>query len=343
MPEEPNSPQRSIQESINRVRDSIYYNLNLTNIPEFKGAPQENIDEFLKEFKRVTSSFSNDQRCHALKRALIGDAAIYAKIYLKKELTENNWKEVKNKLRKRFLLIDIELKNRTELRRMVYNKNSSTLLGYVDRYASLYRKVHSKAKDSELIGDLSLNLGQDLVRKLNQLSANWQTDTEFENFRTLIARLERDIIALEPERSTDDTKNLTSTVNQIVVAALEQPLKDIKTILAKAVKKPEEQPEPIEVLAAIQHSRDSRNYERRDNYEVSKRKDRPWESSNRAQKEPYKYRRYSNPEKERLNMAEELKKEYESRYGTPRGGCFVCRGFHFQRHCPLYNIQSLKD
>lgn len=30
-----------------------------------------------------------------------------------------------------------------------------------------------------------------------------------------------------------------------------------------------------------------------------------------------------------------LIEKYENRFGIPHGGCFLCGGPHFKRHCPL--------
>lgn len=70
-------------------------NLNLANVPEFKGSPQEDIEKFLKEFSRATVHLSKEQKCLALKRAPTEDACLFLKNYLKSYITIGDWKEAK--------------------------------------------------------------------------------------------------------------------------------------------------------------------------------------------------------------------------------------------------------
>lgn len=93
-----------VGEALGQFRDSMFFNMNLIEVPEFKGVPNEDIDEFLCEFKRVTSSFSAEQKCNALKRALRGDAERFAKTYMKEHQNRrlsNSW------LRKLFIGTDL--------------------------------------------------------------------------------------------------------------------------------------------------------------------------------------------------------------------------------------------
>lgn len=44
-------------DALEKMKESIYYNLNFTNLPEFKGRPGESLGEFLQEFSRTTLTF----------------------------------------------------------------------------------------------------------------------------------------------------------------------------------------------------------------------------------------------------------------------------------------------
>ena len=333
--------QDTINESMDRLKESIYYGFNLLNLPEFRGQPGESIEAFLKEFGRATATFGPERKCSALKRSLTGDAGIFAKSYLKDQIAKGDWKAAKEALRGRFLPTDRDLTYRTELRNMTYDKNTSTLLGYVDRYAKLYKKVHPKADDRELIGDIGLNLGADLVRKLNQLSPGWQSTEKIETFRALINRLEKDILAYERTKGVSPA-DIMSTVNKTVVAALEEPMKEIKTLLAAATKKPEESVQEAvqEALAAVQHSSHPRNQDR-PRY-TSKRKERDWEER-RARANHRPSPRDDHEEiRDNSSRLRDLRKSYEQNFGRLNGNCYTCGGFHFKRHCPLENIDSLK-
>lgn len=327
--------QQDVGESIDKLRESIYCNFNLLNLPEFRGLPGENIDKFLHDFSRATTTFTPERKCLAIKRSLTGDAGFFAKSYLKPDLVTGKWKEVKEALRNRFSPIDRELMSRTELRNMVYNKDTATLLGYVDRYANLYRKVHPKAEDRELIGDLALNLGAELVRKLNQISPGWQSTVTFESFRALISRLEKDILAYESTKSVTPAE-IMNVVNKTVLAAIEEPMKDIRNLIESAAKKPDEAVE--KTLAAIHHSQGYRGARRH-----FKRKDRDWDDRTSKSNQRPKHSGEVNDRNDKTSRLQDLKKKYEDNFGRLNGECFTCGGFHFKRHCPLENIDALKE
>lgn len=334
--------QDNMEGSIDRLRESIYYSFNLLNLPEFKGQPGEDIEAFLKEFGRATTTFSQERKCSAIKRILTGDAGIFAKNYLKSTLASGDWKAVKDALRKRFLPTDRDLTYRTELSNMSYDKETSTLLGYVDRYANLYKKVHPRADDNELIRGLGLNLGAELVRKLNQLSPGWHSMAELEDFRELISRLEKDILAYEKTKGSSSA-DIMNAVNKTVIAALEEPMKRIQTLVEEASKKPQEAVR--EALAAVGHSSDPDrprgDYRRR---YFGKRKDRDWDDR-RPRNDKWAQQDSGHQPEPTSNdgRIQDLKARYEDIFGRLNGACFTCKGHHFKRHCPLENIDHLKD
>lgn len=326
---------------LSSLKNSIYLSLSLSNLPEFHGLPNEDIDDFLKKFSRATTALPYDQKCLALKKALVGDASIYLKTYLKGELLRGDWKSVKDSLRKRFSQVEPNLMYRTELNKMTFDQKKSTLLGYVDRYANLYRKIHSEAKDDELIQDISLNLGKKIILKLNQLSSDWKSLNNFEIFRSLISRLERDILSLEGDTMSETTLELANTVNQLVTSALQTPIKGIQDILGQLSKKAKSEPE-IENVAAVKYGGYPDRSDDRPRQGYGKRKDRQWDSDKDHQnmKEDDEQVEWS-----LVRRGKELRQAYEDKFGPLYGPCFLCGGHHFRRHCPLApnNLKELRS
>jgi len=328
----PLEEQAMLVDPLASLKNSLYLSLGMSGLPEFKGGPHEDIEKFLNEFGRAVTALPNEQKCLALKRALVGDAAIFLKKYLKQELLRGDWKYIKAELRKRFSRIDPNLLYRTQLKKMSFDPQESTLLGYVDRYASLYKKIHSAAKDNELIQDLSLNLGENIVLKLNHLSADWKDINCFEKFRCLISRLERDIMSLENDLSSRSTKDLTASVNELVTSALQSPINEIRGILNNLKDKANETVD-TEKVAAIKHA-DHPNYRQFNN--TGKRRDREWDQDRHQRANNYQ------GEKPSFKRGRDLKKTYEEKFGRVNGPCFYCGGQHFRRHCPL-DMPDLKD
>lgn len=305
------------------LQNSIFMNIGLANLPEYHGYPHEDIEKFLREFGRATTALTQEQKTIAIKKALVGDANVFLKKYLKQHLLLGEWKQIKQKLRERFSRVEPSLLYRTELNKMTFDPTKHTLLGYVDNYAKLYKKIHTEAKDLELIQDISLNLGKSIVLKLNQLSADWKTINNFETFRNLISRLERDIMTLETDISNYNTQELTTTVNKLVTAALLPPIKEFQDLVTRMGQKPKEDTKE-ENLAAVKHGRypeTNDNRQRRDE-DSGKRRDRDWDNGRDRYKGVYK-------------KAKELKRTYEEKFGEVSGPCFLCSGYHFRRHCPL--------
>lgn len=320
-------------ETMAKAKEAMYYDLNFIKKPEFAGRPGEDLEAFLKDFGRATLTLAPEKKCVAVKRSLVGDAGMYAKNYLKPALAVGDWKAVKAALRDRFLPSGRELAQRTELRGMVFNREASTLLGYVDRYKTLYKKVHPKADDMELISDASLNLGPEFIRQLGRMAPDWQRLKSFEAFRTIISRMEHDISASERSKGANALE-IMRTVNKTVVAALEEPLKEIRSLLTMATKQSE--PANQESVAAIDHFRRPRDNQR----QPYKRKERDWE---RGRQQEYSPPPTNHRNQEPSPRVQELMRLYEQNFGQLRGTCFTCGGFHFKRHCPLENLNDLKE
>lgn len=311
------------------LKSSIFMSIGLANLPEYKGVPHEDIEQFLSEFSRATTALSPAQKCVALKKALVGDASIFAKNYLKCFLSRGQWKEAKEALRKRFSLVEPSLLYRTQLNKLTFDQSQSTLLGYVDRYAQLYKKIHPNADANELIQDLSLNLGQNIILKLNHLSADWRAIKVFEDFRSLISRLERDIMSLETESTNHTTQELVSTVNRLVSSALQPPLKEFQDLIGRLGQKSHRELD-TENLAGIKHGGYPNRRDDGPKQNFGKRRERDWDSDrDRDQNSAFK-------------KPKDLRKAYEEKFGQLPGPCYLCGGQHFRRHCPL-DMPDLKD
>lgn len=331
---EPKTPSPHVspqQDQLKALQNSIYLSIGLTNLPEFHGFPHEDIRKFLKEFGRATSTLNQEQKCLALKKSLVDDARIFLKKYLKQYLSTGQWKAAKEELKRRFSKTEPSLLYRTELKKLVFEPSKSTLLGYIDKYADLYRKVHSNVNENELIQDISLSLGNNIVLKLNQLSANWKSIKDFEVFRDVVSRLERDIIALENEAAYQSTSEMATTVNKLISSALEAPIKGMQEIISQISQKKKEEGE-VENLAAIRYGQyPDRSYNRY-KQDYNKRRERDWEDY--GDKRRFK-RDEQGQEPTVGERAKELRQAYEKRFGRVTGVCYYCQGYHFRRHCPL--------
>lgn len=331
------SVEKANVETIRALQNSLYWSIGLSNLPEFRGYPDEDVTKFLKEFGKAATGLTEEQKCLALKKCLVGDASIFSKKYLKEYLSKGEWKKVKEELKRRFSKVEPCLLYRTELRNMVFDSTKSTLLGYIDKFADLYKKVHENAQDNELIQDISLNLGRDIVLKLNQLSSEWKRITDFEEFRKVVSRLERDIISLENESRTQSTNEVATIVNKLVSSALEEPIKGMKDIITQLSQKSTVK-EDTENLAAIKHGCYPNPPYKEYRQDYRRKREREWEDNRERQ-------RFKNNNQQEPTLAEranELRRAYDNQFGEVSGVCYYCGGYHFRRHCPL-EMPDLKE
>lgn len=219
---------------------------------------------------------------------------------------------------------------------MSFDPTKNTLLEYVDKYSKLYRKIHPDTKESEVIEELSLNLGNEIILKLNQISENWKKVDKFESFRQIISRLERDIMSLENSNLNLFNNNLTSTVNKLINSALEDPVKGMKQILNQIVEKTKSHSEN---LAAIKHGNYNEQINSRYRNEYNKRRNRDWEEETDRQKVNRNKGKLEQPDTKKTR---DLRRIYNDKFGEVSGPCYLCRGLHWRRHCSLY-AKDLKE
>lgn len=325
-------------------------------IPEFRGLPGEDVFEFIQRFKLATLTFSEELRCLALNKALIGSAQIWAKESLKSLIKSGHWKPVKKALIERFAAPDQELRHQQKLMKMKFDDVKGSLTSYIEEYAACYRKAFTNAVDTDIIKSLSLNLPSNIVRHLNILSENWVEFQTMALLYSLVKRLESKIL---PYESIQENKDKAS------IAELSKTLLEMQATLKASLDKketPKPDKEPEEAVALMGRLN---NYEQRqgpDRYQMPLKRPAPYErfdnpSRNRRyvldrrgpqahygnnqvatqQDQPPQYRMLppkSNQASENQSINyNALKSAYEQRYGKPPGPCYICGGEHFNRHC----------
>lgn len=238
----------ALNETLQKLSASINQqaaaSINSIIVPEFRGLPEEDLDDFLKRFKMATLTLSDEYRCLALNKALKGAALIWAKANVKELITTANWSAIKTALYDRFGSPDRILRYREKLARLKFIEGESTLMSYIESYAAIYRKAYKEYKDAELILSLRLNFPDKIVRGLNGLNDSWTEIQTMKDFMELIKRYELKILPYETKTDSDGNsltkENILSMFNEFR-DAINEDLKKQKESL-----KPE-----IEALAAI--------------------------------------------------------------------------------------------
>lgn len=324
-------------------------------IPEFKGLPGEDVFEFIQRFKLATLTFSEELRCLALNKALIGSAQIWAKESLKSLIKAGHWKPVKKALIDRFAAPDQELRHQQKLMKMKFDDTKGSLTSYIEEYAACYRKAFTNAMDPDIIKSLSLNLPPNIVRHLNILSENWVEFGTMSLLYSLVKRLESKILPYETIQENKD---------RVCIAELSKTLIEMQATLKASLDKKEEpksDKSPEEAIALVGRVN---NYEHRqgpERYQMPLKRPAPYERPDyqlRSRRyvldrrpqafhgnnqqgnqldQPPPYRMLpiqpnGDPNSQSVNQ-DALKAAYERRYGKPPGPCYICGGEHFNRHC----------
>lgn len=341
-----------LAESMNQYTASA---LTAIQVPEFKGLPNEDVHEFLKKFKVATLILNDEMKCLALQKALTGAAHNWAKNTIKILLSSGEWRAVKKALVERFEGPDRQSRYHERLEKLKFDPVEETLLSFVEKFTDCYRRAFKDPNDEAIITGLKLKLPSKVQRALNILNDEWTSLKTMDEVYKLVRRAESRILPFDDEPQEED-KLTASTMAKL--------LADFKKSLVQQniVEKPKPTVEGP-VLAAIRLDANARNNA---SNQVVNNSDQPAATANQiyqprlrgyGRREPlgqyksnqdrrqagYPYPAKGPNEKQgfRFNdtsKSQELRNAYYQRYGQPPGPCQLCSGDHYNRHCPLVNL-----
>lgn len=312
-----------------------YSAMSLMNLktPEFFGKPKEDVYSFMARFKASIFGLPHEARCQALRKALQETAADWAKREIRKEIASGDWKTAKKKLIERFGEPDRTLRYRRELSKMTFKEVESTLIGYIERFVTCYKKAHPSHRDTEAIKALEFNLPSNIIGYLNMIDDKWVAYESIDRLSELVIKLENKILPYQPKQSTQTDD---------IAVEVEKRIQNLLTKFQQDVLKPKADAEQAEKLALIDHREKEESKDRRAHQRYG--------SSRQPFKRPYRnyqgnYKRtksddeaYKSTEDKKPLTKEELEKKYADRHGTLNGSCFLCKGPHFIRHCPYRDL-----
>lgn len=312
-------------------------------IPQFKGLPNEDIHEFLSQFKLATIMFTDEVRCLAIYKALAGSAHTWAKENIKVLIKDGNWKAIKKLLIERFSGLDQQLRYQKKLLKMNFDSSKSSLLSYIEEFVCVYRKAHTQAKDCDIIKSLSLNLPPQIIKHLNLLSDLWTSLDDLKQIYTLVRRLEEKILPYEDAEAKRDKANLADVKMMLkelqesqkkLLEAQNSPKKDSSVEAVAAIGKisPPKQPNERVTPYGQQNS---------GSYRPNRGRYRGYYNGNNFGRQVVPQSQFKpmlpnsdEPSKNKTQKHEELKAAYEAIHGKIPGPCYHCGGDHFNVHCP---------
>lgn len=320
-------------------------------IPEFSGAPDDDVHEFLRKFKLATITFSDELRCLALQKALTGAARIWCKTISKGSLAENDWQATKKALIGRFEAPNQSLRHQENLSKLKYDPMRETLTSFVEKYAACYKKAHNKPKDSDIMKSIALKLPKHIIRDLNLLSESWSDITELREFYKLVRRFENKI---QPYEQDEDLPG-----KRLDIAGLKRLLSDLKDSFKQTSKTTEPKMEEQEVALIQQHRGppNRQNPSGNNCFEASGGENvqsgytqstygpirinqtrnfqgqyAPYQLQQRNQRGASGRRLLQTNETPKQNIRA-LQNAYIAKYGAPPGPCQYCGEDHYNRHC----------
>lgn len=347
-----NSTTNAMEESLTRLCESINQQHQITsianiNIPEFGGGPNEDVTEFLQKFKTVTFSLNDENRCLALKKALVNSARIWAKDNLKEIISVGNWKAAKKAIEKRFQSADYYERYHKKLAAMKYDPKSTTLRSYVEGYVSCFKKAHKATNEKNIIESLVQNLPNNIKYTLNTLSETWRHMAKLSDLYPLITRVEQTILPYAPIEPEPGEKLDVNTMAKLLKQMQEEFKKDcLKEIKAEA----KSTQEAVAAIGQIYKPRgagednnapgSNRNQDNNQN-----RYRKPYlgvdlnNNQQRRPPQPRPNRPFSFEKNTQSNQSlVKIQEEYYQRFGKPPRPCWHCKQDHFNRHCPYTNL-----
>lgn len=340
--------------------------INSVVVPEFNGHPSEDAIEFVTKFKLTTLGFSDTHKCLLINRALKESAYIWAQSSIKEELIKSDWQVVEKKFIERFGPIDKKLYYLEKMKQSMFEPDRTTLISYVERYLSLYKKAYVTYQVNDAIYSLRCNLPDSIIKGLNSLDDNWINYDNFESLLSLVSRYERNILAFDkkdPQSQTVSPDTIKNMIEDLKSKFLEE---------HKIKKEPEENPKGLAVIShqtpskpieeskfqyiQPQTSQDRPNYKRAfksyNRYHMFGSPDRTYKQNYNSLPKPDSGKRPRNDERVRENSVESSRQKeqsqhrynqrqqdkvnaYYAKYGSSYSECRYCKGKHLNRHCPL--------
>lgn len=170
------------------------------NLPEFTGRLGEKAPSFLSKFDKLTTGYTDGQKCLAFKVALIKDADVWLRTYHASDIVEEKWQDLRTSFKKRFYSPD-EANPKKRLMTMRYQLGGEqSLVSFMDNYYDIYKKVypsHQPSEDPSLIDTVYSNLPAEIKIQLNYLGKNSNVK-EWEQFREIVSTYELEIVGNIP-------------------------------------------------------------------------------------------------------------------------------------------------
>lgn len=332
---------QKLAESVNQYAATA---LTSIQVPEFAGALDEDVHDFLRRFKLATLSLTPEMRTRALQKSLTGSAYVWAKGNIKRQMASGeDWKVIKKALINRFEAPNSELRHLEKLAKLKFDPKLTTPTSYIENYVDCFRKANPSASDANIVKALKLNLPNNIIRGLNTLNVEWTTFSDVKDLLKLARLVEEKILPFEEKEPAAER----FTANDLA-----KMFKEFKESFEP--KKQQDAAGPStrdEALAVVQHStraiQGSQQAQVRSGFERNNQGKRNW-----APNDSYPYKRVyqARPEQRRSDTRPEQPgqgnapnlnnplQNYLSRYGRPPTPCYTCSGNHFNRHCPFINL-----
>lgn len=345
----------TLQELGKSIAQQSALSINSLNVSEFSGSPNEDVHEFLKKFKLQTLTLSDEQRCHALVKALKGWAINWAKANIKDLLLISDWKGIKDAMVSRFGPQDKHVRYMEKLNQLKYEDKTYTLMAYVETFVLTHQKAFPSQSESDSIQALRWNLPDEIVKGFNQMDDKWTKYDSLTELYDLVQRYERNILPFEKSKESEKRSLDPDELKKI--------LTEFKESMSSVIqKKPDNTRDNNKQLAIITHQQPS-NLINRNHYRQQRPKNQ-FNPNNRYQNknyrsqdyQPYRRRYYNNDDNRRSQMKPNTQIEsqrshhqnnsvklepqdpaelYFAKFGKPPVPCKYCQGNHLNRHCPM--------
>lgn len=321
-------------------------------VPEFHGLPNEDVNKFIKKFRASTMGFPVEVRCRFMKKALKDSAQIWSKTHLKElltktTLTKQDWQIIKKLLRERFSEFDPQSTRRQQLNRMKYKEGDVLLSCYVEDYLSCYKSAYPNHEIQDALQALQANLPHRIIIRLNYINSDWTSLRSIHELIPIIRKLETKILPYEPQE-----ESVSSSINEKTIMDLFSGFKSsVEDMIKDTVQKASEKTTSLQ-LALLDKQSNQDTVNEQSNYNRSESRNnshyRPFFKPHKRQpnfRDSYNEKKNKTDDKQADNntrtsepSVSDLEKAYFDKYRKPARPCSLCKGPHWDKHCPFFDL-----
>lgn len=350
---------------ITKSVDQLCHQLSLANIVVPRFDDNRNVFDFLAEFESVTTIVPDEVKALLLRKAFpLDETKAWFKTTLEPAIKEGKpFVDLKKLIIERFSDLGDRDRHFKKLKEAKFDEKSNRrLLDFVEDLIYSYRKAHGDKFDEEsCVKFIKASLPNQLVPKLNLIqgfkssisvstlvSAIKEFDSSFRNAEinsdAKIPTTELMDLLKQLIKKSDATQAVVAALQLKVEDKLDRPTRrdDYPNAGSSQTRLDNRERSPSwdrkrQFSPRRQRSPDGRQYDERNNNRRQERRYSPIPSRDKSpRRSPSPVRNFNQRGSSTQTNEDEVFERYCNRHGKPTRPCKICKGMHWDKHCPIH-------